>query len=444
MKLERKRRSVDELTSLAKDKFPHLTFKSVDDSTRLSKWKCSTHGLFTGKLGYMVYYSKHGCSRCGREEQIKASTSARHLLKESNNKNKRASIKAKHKNIKILDDTHFHCSTCSQDFKSSLHRVESRFTNGCPKCGHSEAHKMACATKSSKSEQLRLHDVKTKLLDYPQLKLLSHSGKMFTVLCKQCGYKTERYSNAILGLPKNVTGCKSCSLQKFWGKRFALELPGYKKDLEVHKHLALLKQGLTISKPVELACLHCNHKFGMPSVKHILQSAKKCPKCYPETWIEKGSRTYSIRKNHDVCLEGISFVVSGYEEQGLRFMIKTMKGLKAKDVINCTGKRLGAAHIPYKLFGVAKNHYPDFWIRKHNLFVEVKSPYTFGMPNLRKGDYETSRGFTIQKAKAKAAISQGYKYRVLVIYKDRVSLLPADWYNQKLEDLGSFIEADLI
>ncbi len=108
--------------------------------------------------------------------------------------------------------------------------------------------------------------------------------------------------------------------------------------------------------------------------------------------------------------------VQGYEPQALDYMRKAK--VKASDICTVWEKT-----IPSIKYSNAKNrgcvYFPDFYIPRKNVLVEVKSIYTIA-PNKAQ--------WKLNKRKFKACSDQGYKLIVMVMEQNgsRV-ILPSDW-----------------
>lgn len=125
--------------------------------------------------------------------------------------------------------------------------------------------------------------------------------------------------------------------------------------------------------------------------------------------------------------KGKKFKVQGYEPQALDYMLSF--GLKVSEIDCYESGNVPSIKTSFKLDTHTHSiHYPDFYIPKRNLVVEVKSLGTLGLEERTLGKYTPKQAFKLMQHKSKQAKKQGYKYLCLVMNKegDRIDL-PKDW-----------------
>lgn len=101
----------------------------------------------------------------------------------------------------------------------------------------------------------------------------------------------------------------------------------------------------------------------------------------------------SGKKYKQITINGKEFVYQGYEDKGIMFLLQL--GYGVDDIISGKGN---VPIIPYTFNGKNKIYYPDLYIPKDNLIVEVKSIYTmekFYEQNIAKKEGTEKAGFNL-------------------------------------------------
>ena len=156
--------------------------------------------------------------------------------------------------------------------------------------------------------------------------------------------------------------------------------------------------------------------FKTNPANHVRKSG--CPHCKVQ------SANRYLRKQ--VRIQGCSFSVQGYEPQALKWLTK-VHGVRARDIVCGSGVPL----IPYKVKGVHRTHYPDFYVPSTNTLYEVKSTWTLLAQN---------KEWSTILAKRSHAKAMGYKYVILLMTQDGVRLkLPKQWWTQSPSEINSFL-----
>lgn len=105
---------------------------------------------------------------------------------------------------------------------------------------------------------------------------------------------------------------------------------------------------------------------------------------------------------HDYTLPSGKIIrVQGGEGEAIDILLKTYA---ENDMVFSDGNR---PTVIYDLNGVNHYYFPDIYIPKENLIIEVKSKYT----------YEHNR--TMTEAKRAGCIKSGYNYRFMIYYKNK-------------------------
>ncbi len=119
--------------------------------------------------------------------------------------------------------------------------------------------------------------------------------------------------------------------------------------------------------------------------------------------IAERSLVNSYNKKEFTFPSGRKIYCQGYEPQALQLLLN--EGLSEHDII--VERSLVPKISYYDLNNNKKLYYPDFYIPKDNLIIEVKSNYTF---NINK---------KINMIKRRACVIQGYKYKFMIINKEK-------------------------
>lgn len=139
------------------------------------------------------------------------------------------------------------------------------------------------------------------------------------------------------------------------------------------------------------------------------RSQKTCMARYGVTHACKNPAIYkkmqqgSYKKHDYIFPSGKTARVQGYEPYALDLILKYID----ENEIAVDDTSL-VPTIDYKLNGKEHKYYPDIYVKKHNLIIEVKSQYTY--------DKEYERNM----AKKEYTIEKGYNFRFLIMNKDKV------------------------
>ena len=120
-----------------------------------------------------------------------------------------------------------------------------------------------------------------------------------------------------------------------------------------------------------------------------------------------------------VCIDGRTMQCQGYEPQAIRWLLDNVKGLKVDDL--SIDHENTVPTFRYKLGRRTRTYFPDLYIEKRNLIVEVKSSYTLGLLN--------GKGWYKNQLKAQAVEREGYRFVVLLLDQTgkRIGRLPTGW-----------------
>ncbi len=346
--------------------------------------------------------------------------------------------KEKNNNLTYKGENTWKCSTCHSTFTRHPRRVCKKLV-GCPACATHKG-KISSALAGRKrliiSNKLRVEKIKQKLLDYPNLKLMSvvtdDAEKIrFKIKCRDCGDVRLRFFTSLIGTPEHTTGCKICSTAVV-AKQNSLKSFEFKQArLERNKGLTINKAPDSMTSVSWFKCLKCDHDFES-SLLGMTSTKRSCPKCDPNSWVES-SKKRPKRKSREITIKGATFTVSGYEDFVLKWLFKRIPELRGDEVI-CSPTVGGLNFLEYTINGLKRKHYPDIRVDKMNLLVEVKSSYTLGLPKMHRGNGDVKHEYFVNKAKARCAIRQGFNYRVVVFHLEKgLTILPKHFFSMPVK-----------
>jgi hypothetical protein len=118
----------------------------------------------------------------------------------------------------------------------------------------------------------------------------------------------------------------------------------------------------------------------------------------------------SYKQSRRITVRGKDFVVRGYEEKAIHFMLR--KGISIDSVDDYIVSRKPDGAYQYQLEGRTRTYVPDFKVshKGETFIVEVKSLYTAGLTDQDKAKH----WFKVLKQKSKAVEAAGDKFVLLV------------------------------
>lgn len=239
------------------------------------------------------------------------------------------------------------------------------------------------------------------------------------IICREHGIFKQRPSNHF-----NTRGCHACghrkSKEKFVeeAKRIHEEKYDYSKVVYTGTHNKVIivcpKHGEFSQKPLN----HISLKQGCPKCK----ASQSAARWEDERWVKeiKKSRVNAVRKKYGVdnvmhvselaeramhnsskwkpyaLPSGKVLKVQGYEPKALDELLQIYE---ENEILS---SRKDMPKIMYMLDGKIKRYYPDFYIPKDNLIIEVKCKYT--LINEKQKN----------RAKFEATLALGFKFKLLV------------------------------
>jgi len=238
-----------------------------------------------------------------------------------------------------------------------------------------------------------------------------------------CGYTWSVVPNNML---TGRSSCPQCSAE-LEGKNKRLTLKQVKlRVLEKCGSKIKVKQVAdTGADRFQCLCTKC-HQVWRPTIQNLLGHSSGCPNCLsPLTPTSK-----------DYVLNGKVVRVQGSEPIVLDHLIE--KGLSPRSLVVGRGK---VPVITYNFSGEGHKYYPDIHVPDKNLVIEVKSPYTLGLVNKQVYYRDPKEVFAQNKAKARAAGDAGFRFRMAVVAKGQVIMLPKSWTKLKRSEVRNLVSS---
>jgi len=333
------------------------------------------------------------------------------------------------------------CITCKTEFVKKVKdldkKIKLKHEKFCPNCQRKLA-----AQKAGLTQRKLRRGIKSKNAKYSQ--------KQYEALCKKAGLKPlGNFLNTMTPvkhtclvckslytidsnyverrIKKNLYGCSKCSCNNIkWTKaRYNKKLREMKIPFAVKRNV----QWVGISLPAIHTCTKCGYEKVMrgDNVLRKVSCQKGCPNCN------------KVSKYKNVKLKGRSFNLMGFEPQALEYLVNRKK-IKLKEIVENSSGKVPVIHFKHN---GNKKHYPDFYIPTSNTLVEVKSLVTMGMQKTGIKYYgKPSELFYLLVKKRRAAIKQGYKYKVLVMSNNGKRIrLPKKWWRHTYTELSKVMKS---
>jgi hypothetical protein len=122
---------------------------------------------------------------------------------------------------------------------------------------------------------------------------------------------------------------------------------------------------------------------------------------HPDIFEKSNLNRYKYKTS---IIENITFDrLQGFEEQGIRYLLENYQNITVNDIK--AGKSKDIPIIKY-IYDIERIYFPDIYIPKLNLLVEIKCEYTF------------KNNLKINLAKQKASFDSGYNHIIIVFSND--------------------------
>lgn len=303
--------------------------------------------------------------------------------------------------------------------------------HGCPDCKKEKLPGAPVQEETFKAKLLRAN---------PHFRLQYFNGRLSTAkaLCLKCGLaRTDLGVNLLNG----CLNCKFLDLQtakysKAKKYRQMVERRKEEKKEAYRKHiqdrLRLCEHITCVGVPylytpnrnrrtywkVRAQCNYCAYKY-YARVENLF-AGTKCKKC---------AMRWNKNKSHKLGKRNV--MVQGYEHFALDYITK-VRGHSPKSI-----ETEKIPTIKYEWGGRTHRYFPDFYMPNINTLIEVKSDMTLGL-----GGWWGKREppFEKNKAKHRAVVALGYKFKILVSdNKGRVVVLPNKWLEMSKKEVANFI-----
>lgn len=213
---------------------------------------------------------------------------------------------------------------------------------------------------------------------------------------------------------RGKTKCPHCRSQ-----RRRLSVSSYSKILAPRNICLLGEFGQQKDKTLH-QCTACFYEW-TASPDNVLQG-HGCPAC------SKDKADSGWKKRTEVKIGKRVVRVQGYEPLALKYLKSVGCNLRKLCIYTDEGKPT----FTYTLSGKKRLYIPDFYYPPKQRVVEVKSLWTF---------LRTKEEYRKNVAKAKAVISSGYRYALLLMTPsgDRIPL-PKEWFSLSYKDMKVYLE----
>lgn len=216
--------------------------------------------------------------------------------------------------------------------------------------------------------------------------------------------------------------CPTCFPNKFCSNIVTHEVFS-KRVKKRHPEIDILTE--YVDGGTKLKCRHkkCKSEFEV-SPGRLVSKKFECPLCAPR----------SIGSYRYIVLQGRSIRLRGKEHLALKYILKASP-FKLKDIqFDSDGT---VPRISFRLSGQPRSYWPDMYVSRANLLIEVKDVNSLGLGSW----FHTKPGqlWRLNCAKAKACLKNGYEFK-LILFKGSVRIsVPKDWYTYSRAEMISYI-----
>lgn len=212
-------------------------------------------------------------------------------------------------------------------------------------------------------------------------------------------------------------GCPECAKIIGIEKRLKTHEQFIKEFKKIRNPIKIIGTYEKNIKPIKVQCEKC--KFIWNPIPKSLLKGYGCPQCY------KRKQHSFLLKPKKIIIDGKCFEVLGFEDQAIHYLCRSKK-IDVKNIeVFSSGK---VPIIDYTFNKIKRKCCPDILV-KNKIIIEVKSNYTL------------FKDFEKNKAKAKACVNKGYKFKLLVINSGYEYLLPKYWYKKSKEEIQGFLNS---
>lgn len=291
-----------------------------------------------------------------------------------------------------------HCKVCGRCWKATPAIMVQRRSG----CG-------TCAKRAVRAEQ-RVHIEKEYKIfcSTKNLRLLEPYTTALSKVDHRCLVCEHRFSirpNDVRSRKEGINGCPECKRDKL-RKAHTVPAKDHIRAIEAHKRVKVLNVD-PVARRYLVRCLKCDAEYlgRCQDLKH----GSGCVDCYHRD----ASRKFQAKRFR---LGERTVSVLGYEPHALAHLLK--KGVDPKDIRVTRDLDTPVISLPG-----SRKHYPDIFIPKRNLIIEVKSLWTLGITRDRLALFNRN------KLKVSSALSSGFSYRMWVFNDNGNRIrLPENWH----------------
>ncbi len=290
--------------------------------------------------------------------------------------------------------------------------------SGCPRCGPLKAGRLA----SAKAHEKYLVKVQAKFGGSISMTGLWKGATVATEHRCSEGHTFLKSPNHVI-VSKNGS-CSQCAYSINGKRSRRLETSSTVKKLLKDKHgskYTLVDYSGEYLRPSTIRCNECGTHLEVPAKRLVdAPEGHGCSTCAPKFlsshWF--GTKPYRLGRR--------TIQVQGYEPFALDLI-----RLKVPCKYIVAGKDSGVPTIPYSFEGRQRVYLPDIFLPKTNTIVEVKGLRTFGM-----WDRDLVRK---NRAKARACVALGYRFKLAIMYERKRVPVPDNWYTMTPSQITSLI-----
>ena len=297
------------------------------------------------------------------------------------------------------------CNSCQCEFKASpVQMLNHKQLATCLKCSKASMGKKQSASATAFVKKLEKKFDGIKCVTFTS----NHRNGKFSC---DCGHSWETKPYELLKLKH---GCPSCAgVAQAEAMRYSMATIKSKLAERNPSVRVLSTKRKDSSARITVSCTTCSYEWSA-HFGNLLNGKTGCPSC-----AKRKSKNFSSKQ---VSLAGRSVSVQGYEDVAIRFLVEKKGFAESKIHVFSEGK---VEPIEYEFKGRMKEYWPD--IRVGKTLIEVKSIFTL------TDDWEKN------VAKAKACLKQGFRFKLLLVSKGKVYVLPEEWIKWKAEKAEAFL-----
>lgn len=330
----------------------------------------------------------------------------------------------------------FECLSCKVTFRQINKQVLRMTRIACPRCSLDHRRELVRYKAVSK--------VLPRLLDLCKQRNVKVKESTVTTGSNLSQFKCLVCKRTWTTSPKSFMsmkhGCHTC-MNKKSGIQVKKTLWQTKVKPRVRVSCFILKVPEDYNEGFCLKCKICGTTFSN-KYRNIKVTTERdgllCPTC-----CRRKSFGTGFSKKHEYVLDGKRISLRGYEPKALDWILSNTP-ITEKEIITETCPNFPTLRYRYR--NKLRRYTPDFFIKSKGIIVEVKSLLTsgLGLSKVYFGRTQLSL-FGELKAKRKACLTAGYRFKLLVMLPDGRKLkLPKQWYEMSRKELLILINKDAV